>query len=129
MAANQRVNQTSSYLLIEWTGGTFPTQYPQPYLISTDNIVNIVHQNNGTGGAGAGLDAIRINYVMKHNGLITPKVELEYTGGLSLNDATSTINSLIVAVIASQQYPGTKWDANQYTSDLGNNLSTITIIP
>ncbi len=122
---NQSKNPTSSYLLIEWNGATFPTNYPQPYLICTDNIANIVHQNNGSGGGG--YDAIRINYFLSGSST-APKVELEYTGGLSLNDATETINSLIQAIRESQQFLNAKWDANQHTSVLGNVLSTITVV-
>ncbi len=123
---NQSKNPTSSYLLIEWTGNTFPTNYPQPYLISTDNIAQVVHHNNGTGGGG--YDAIRINYFMRHNGVITPTVELEWTGGLSLNDANETINGLIQAIRESQQFPGTSWDANKHTSGLGFPLYQITVV-
>ncbi len=53
---------------------------------------------------------------------------MEYTGGLSLNDATETINSLIQAIRESQQFFNAKWDANQHTSVLGNVLSTITVV-
>ena len=127
--ANQSRNNTSSYLLIEWTGSSFPSEFPQPYLISTDNIANVVHHNNGTGGGG--LDAIRINYFTRHTGGALPMVELEWTGGLSLNDATATINSLISAIIGSQQEAGigTRWDANANTSVLGNTLASITVTP
>ena len=90
---------------------------------------NVVHQNNGTGGGG--LDAIRINYFTRHTGGALPMVELEWTGGLSLNDATATINSLISAIIGSQQEAGigTRWDANANTSVLGNTLASITVTP
>ena len=124
---NQSKNPTSTYLLVEWTGSSFPSDFPQPYLISTDNIANVVHQNNGTGGGG--LDAIRINYFTRHTGGAAPRVEFEWTGGLSLNDATKTINSLIQAIRESQQNPNAKWDANANTSVLGNTLATITVTP
>jgi len=122
---NQSKNPTSSYLLIEWSGSTFPRNFPQPYLIYTDNIVNVVHHNNGSGGGG--YDAIRINYFPM--GLTSPVyVELDYDGGLSSNDANETINGLIQAIRESQQFPGTSWDANKHTSGLGFPLYQITVV-
>ena len=98
MATNTSKNHSSSYLLIQWSGTAFPSQFPKPYLISVDDIMNIQRSSTSSPGVGT---TIEIHYKKYHGGA-NPRVDLEYTAGLTLQGFEQTFTRLIEAIAEAQ---------------------------